>query len=439
MTARHADPEAERAVLGGALLATDALEQARALLAPQDFADARHRVLFRALLRLRDAGVTADLVTLRAELERSDELEAGGGRPYLGKLVDGLPRLASIESWAQIVREHARVRALRAQLERLRARLDDGEDADAVLAGLERVAVPGALAGGILDRRAVAKATWELIDSEVTGRLGGISTGLRALDDRLRFGGWRPGQLVYVGARTSRGKSALLVTGFAEAAAAAGHRVVVMSREMTPEDCQVRRLVAAARVSTRAMFAWGPAERERAIERLAGASAILERPLDFTAPGVRTLAALRAECVRAQAQGGLGVVVVDYLGLVEAPPDSAKSSSLYERTTVTSQGLKALAMDLGVPVLAAVQLNREPSASKGRFRETPRPTLAHFRDSGAIEQDADIALLIHQETTRDAIEDGPAELLLAKQRNGWTGSVRVRWDATCACFGDVAS
>lgn len=433
MTALAAALGAERAILGAALVDPAIAEQAVALLAPSDFEDARHRVIAAAMGRLCDCRTSIDAVTVRGELERSGQLGAAGGVQYIAGLMDGLPRVSSIEAWARSVREQSRLRALRSELDRLRDRLEEGDATpDEILAELDRLAVPGSLGGGILDRDEVGRRTWELVDAEIGGRAIGIGTGLSSLDSRLRFRGWRPGQLVYVGARTSRGKSALLVQ-FAEAAAAASHRALVFSLEMTPEEVGARRLIAEAGVGLRSLYAWSQAERDRTIEKLTKVAHILKRPFDFASPSVRTLGAIRAECIRAKAQGGLGLVVVDYLGLVRQHANR-DDRSLYERTTAVSQGLKLLAIDLEVPVLAAVQLNREATGGRDRRERAPRPTLATFRDSGAIEQDCDIALLIHQDQTSDVIQDGPVELLVAKQRNGWTGTIKLRWNGTCARF-----
>lgn len=430
----HADPGMERTVLGAALADPAVVEQVTASLAPGDFSSTQHCTIFAAILRLQGAGSAVDIMTLKAELEREDALEAVGGAEYVAGLVDGMPRVTSIESWARLLREHSRLRALRRGLDQLCERLEEPDaNADEVLADVERLGVPDALGGGILDRREVAKRTWRLIDDEVSGRATGISTGLSSLDSRLRFGGFRGGQLVYVGARTSRGKSALLLA-FADAAAEAGHRALMFSLEMTPEENGVRRLLQETGVGMRSVCSWRKDERERALDQLSSAAHVLQRPLDFASPTVRTLAGIRAECQRAKAQGALGLVVVDYLGLVRY--GSARNGrSLYERTTAISQGLKALAMDLEVPVLCAVQLNREP-AGQGPRR---LPTLAHFRDSGAIEQDCDVALLIHQASSSGAIEDGSVELLIAKQRNGWTGKVGFHWNGTCARFEEAGA
>jgi replicative DNA helicase len=220
-----------------------------------------------------------------------------------------------------------------------------------------------------------------------------------------------------------------LLLGFAEAAAARGHRVLFFGLEMGATELGARRLVSYAGVSLSGLQSWRSQERERVLAELSRAREILTRPLDFAGPSTRSFGQIRAACRRQRQRHGLDLVCVDYLGLVTH--EKAGKASLYERTTLVSQALKALAMDLGVPLLCAVQLNREPASQNGK---PARPALAHFRDSGAIEQDCDIALLIHQDGTRDAIEDGDCELLLAKQRNGWHGSVPLRWRAACARF-----
>jgi replicative DNA helicase len=282
----------------------------------------------------------------------------------------------------------------------------------------------------VLDRGAVAAEAWALLEDEVRGQIKGIASGLPYLDHHLRFGGWRPGQLVYVDARTSRGKSALLL-GFSEAAAARGHKVLLFPLEMRPADMGVRRLIAHSGVSLSWLHSWRKEEREHALAELARSREIGARPLDFASSSSRSVEQIRAACRWRKQRHGLDLVVIDYLGLVTH--DKLAKASVYERTTLVSQALKGLAMDLRVPVLCAVQLNREPTPQSGANR-VPKPSLAHFRDSGAIEQDCDIALLIHQATTADAISEGDCELIVGKQRNGWTGSIPLRWRVACARF-----
>ncbi len=424
----HVDHGAELAVLGGLLVNPDLLPEVAAILTPADFHQKAHATIFGAILKLDSAREHLDLVTLKHALERGAELEAVGGATYLGGLVDGLPRSLSLATWARSVRECSRVRELRARAARIVARADE---ADATSEELESLFANGSdteTGDDLLDRGEVARSTWRLVDEEVSGRGTGMSTGFPPLDRILRCGGWRPGQLVYVGARTSRGKSALLVA-MAEAVARSGNRVLVFSFEMSPEDVCFRRLVSEAGVGLRSVSSWRAAEREAALAKLAPAASVLDRPLDFAAPHVRTMGRIRAVCRRAKRQG-LGLVVIDYLGLVRHE-GARKGASLYETTTLVSQDLKALAMELRMPIIAAVQLNRE-TAGGGR------PSLAHFRDSGAIEQDCDVALLIHQADSTEGLRDGWVDLIVAKQRNGATGSARLWWNGPCVRFEDRA-
>ena len=428
--ARGQREEHERSLLGAVLVSPELLGAAADVITPADLAPAHARI-WEALLRLEEDDRPRDLVTLRAELAELGYLEAAGGAAYLAGLVDGVPSVGepAVVEWARTIRERSRLRRQAAALRELVRQADAGAvTADELDAGLERLLSSLAASAAVLDREAVARETWALLEAEVHGQAEGIGTGLPDIDRRLRFGGWRPGQLVYVGARTSRGKSALLL-GFAEAAAARGRRVLFFPLEMTPQELGARRLVAHAGVSMAGLHSWRQNERGRVLEELGRAREILARPLDFASSATRSLGQIRAACRRHRQRRGLELVCVDYLGLVGH--DGTGRASLYERTTIASQELKRLAMDLQVPVLCAVQLNREPAGQNGK---AGRPSLAHFRDSGAIEQDCDVALLIHQEGTRDAIEDGDCELVLAKQRNGWTGSVPLVWRAACARF-----
>lgn len=423
--------ELERSLLGAVLVAPGLLHEAADHVTPADFQASAHRAVWATLLQLDEDGRAIDLVSLKAELTARAQLAAVGGPAYLAGLLNGMPIVqpAGVADWARLVAKEARRRRLARGLQALAAQAQaPGAEVEAIKAGMERLLSGSAsTAPPVLDRTAVAALTWSALVAELRGEEPGIRTGLPGLNCRLRACGWRPGQLIYVGARPSRGKTALLV-GFAEAAAACGRSVLYVSLEMLPEELGGRRLLAHAGVGLAGLHYWSAPERERVLGTLAESREILARPLDFAAPHVRTLAQIRSAARRHQLHGGLDLLVVDYLGLIE--PDARSKLSLYERTTLASQGLKALAMDLSIPVLAAVQLNRE-AAQPGR---TSRPSLAQFRDSGAVEQDADIALLIHQAGTADAIQDGDAEVIVAKQRNGWTGSVPVRWRAACARF-----
>lgn len=432
--AADAFAEIERSLLGAVLVDPKLFPAFAELVSVDDFADQRHRLIAAALMHLGEEGKPLDLVTLRAELVAAGHAVAAGGPVYLAGLLDGVPRVLEdvIAHWGGKLREEARKRRLSAGLKQAVRQADEGLiTADEFEALVERLVSGSSRPASVHDRDALARASWQLLEDELAGKADAIGSGLQDLDARLRCGGWRRGQMVGIGARPGFGKTALL-TQFGEAAAAAGHRVLAFTLEMAAEDINVRRLVANAGVSLARLRSWRQGEREKVTEALQRSAGILQRSFDFATSPTRSLAQLRAACRRHQQRRGLDVVLVDYLGLVQFDR-RGKDLSLYERTTAVSQGLKGLAMELGVVVLVGVQLNREPQAAGKKKRV--RPSLSHFRDSGAIEQDLDVAILIHQDdASGDTISDGDAELILAKQRNGPAGRVNVRWRAECARF-----
>lgn len=393
-----------------------------------------HGTIWRAARAAAAAGRRVDLEAVREQLAAAGDLNRVGGLAFLATFTDGVPRSSDPAAVAARLRDLAALRAVAAGLDRALVGIGEGAPLADTREAVYRAVVDGealAQAGGTLDPADVTREALGELEAEIMGTAVGIPTGLVDLDGVLRGGGWQRGQTVYIGARPSRGKTALL-TQAAEAALRAGRRVLFVSLEMPGREIQKRRLLAAAGVSIeRARRASQPA-REAAVGALARAFESVARDgLRLTDCGARTVGAIRAECFRERAARGLDLVVVDYLGYISNPRQKA---SLYERTTENSNALHALALDLDVPVLVGVQLNR---ASEGHGQPR-RPSLADFRDSGAIEQDADLALLVHQEGAVNAIQDGPAELILAKQRNGWTGTVNVRFDSSRVRFANAA-
>lgn len=394
-------------------------------LPPSAFYDPAHRLLWRAARAAAEAGRRVDVEAVRERLEAAGELEQAGGLRFLGTFADGVPRTGDVAAVGARLRELAALRGVAAALDHALVGVRSGaslaDTREAVYRGVaeaERLAD----AGGTLEPGHVTREALDELEAEIMGQAVGLPTGVPDLDARLRGGGLLRGQLVYIGARPSRGKTALL-TQVAEAASRAGRRVLFVSLEMPGREIQKRRLLAAAGVSVELVRRAPQAEREAAVGALARAFAGVARDsIRLTDNGARTVAAIRAECFRERAARGLDLVVVDYLGYITNPRQRA---SLYERTTENSNALHALAVGLDVPVVVGVQLNRS-SEAHGQPR---RPSLADFRDSGAVEQDADLAILIHQEGATGAIQAGPAELILAKNRSGWTGPIGVHFDA----------
>ncbi len=419
--------EAERTVLGAVLVDPTVWHAVADRLQPGDFADARHRAAWAALSRLALAEKPLDLVTLKDALHATDDLATAGGPAYLASLLDGVPRFAEsgVLAWAGIVREAAARRQVVARIDALKRLADSGEKTAAELldqaqAAFLEVAAPAR--GGSFGPDELARiASRELERLALAPRgLVGVTWGLPGLD--ALTGGLQPGQLVVIGARPSRGKSSLGLQ-LAEAASGAGAVVMLASLEMGPEEVAVRRVCTEAGVS--ATWIRGDGADSRHWPRLtAGLARTVQRPLyveDLTAP---TVPQIHARAKRLQARAGLGLVVVDYLQLCRATT-ATRGGNRDQELGEVSRGLKAMARRLAVPVAVAAQLNR-----KAEERAEGRPHLADFRECGSIEADADVAVLCWWKS--HAGDD--AELLIAKNRNGPTGSVPVKFNRELARF-----
>jgi replicative DNA helicase len=418
--------EAERSVLGGVLVEPALWAAVADRVSTGDFADQRHRATWAALSRLLLAGTAVDLVTLKDALHATGDLATAGGPAYLAGLLDGLPRPSErgLQAWAAIVRDGSLRRQIVARIDRLKALADSGEKTAAELLDEAQAAFLEAAAparGGSYGPDELAQlASRELERLALAERgLVGVTTGLAGLD--ALTGGLQPGQLVVIGARPSRGKSSLGLQ-VAEAAADSGAVAVVVSLEMAPEEVAVRRVCTEAGISA----AWlrGDGADSRHWPRLTAAvSRTVRRPLYVEELTAATVPQIHARVKRLQARtGSLGLVVVDYLQLVRATTRGAnRDGELGE----VSRGLKAMARRLGAPVVVAAQLNR-----KSEERAEGRPHLADFRECGSIEADADLAVLCWW---RDATGDD-AELLIAKNRNGPTGALAVRFNRELARF-----
>ena len=423
------DPAAERAVLAAVLLdasgAEGALWRARAILRAEDFADPRHGLLWEVLCEVGDRGEALDIYTVSAALRRRERLNTVGGVQYLGELTDTIPTLAHVEAHATIVADAASVRRTM-------------EAARAVVIRGARGAARGELLGAAREVMEAAASEEDAgllpIDvglEEEEARLtstgtpeGLVSTGLASVDEALAGGLWA-GQLVVIGARPAVGKSALALLMGCNIAASTGEPVVYASLEMPRRDLAMR--AAALRVAakgepvdlmairTRRLSEEEALRYQRALHDLRGLPLLLSDRASVTVTQIRAMA------LRAKARAGhVAAVFVDYLQLLT--PETARDSRERE-VAEASRALKALAGELKCPVVALSQLNRKATER--------RPTLADLRESGAIEQDADVVGLLHQD------ERGRV-LLVEKQRNGVAPQeVRLGWIAAAAKFIDA--
>jgi replicative DNA helicase len=453
--------EAEQALLGAILVNNRVLDQVATFLRPEHFADPVHGRIYAACRRLADQGHVASPVSLKTLFESDAQLHELGGLSYLVRLAGSVASLVNAEDYGRLVFDLHLRRELITLAERLRLAAADGGDGDtaqevmdahdAALTALADSGRPGS--AGLRAAAGFADAILGSWEAAGQGRHGGVPTGLRGLDRRL-LGGLKPGHLVILAGRPSMGKTQLAVS-IALAAARASHPVAFFSLEMPGDELSGRMIAALADLDYERsqLGRLEPADWERAV---AARQALAALPLQIDDTAAPTLAAIRAQC-RRLARKGLGLVVVDYLGLVQ-PAGPATQQRVHQIEDLT-KGLKALAKELAVPVLLLSQLSRACE-----LREDKRPQLSDLRDSGAIEQDADAVLLVFREQyylergepmRRPDEDDGRfalryaaweqrcaqahnvAEVLMPKLRGGRVGSVRLFCDLSRMRFGDL--
>jgi replicative DNA helicase len=426
-----ADHEAERAVLGAILLDHDALYRVLDKVKAHHFDDPRHRVVYEALIALAEKHQAISLIGLRSHLEESDLLDRAGGLAFVASLAGAVPTTAHVEEHARIVRDKALARSLVRTCEEVAARgyegatpvrelLDDAERA--VLDVAEgHVEVPFA------ELREELEPTFDYIVRFNAGEITGVQTGFEDFD-RLT-GGFNGGDLVVLAARPSVGKTALALNIARNCAIDFRGCVGIFSLEMSKRQLILRVLMAEAEVSfSRFQNAY---LGERDMPRLTGAADRLQNARVFIDDsGVLTVGDITAKARRLNREHQLSLIIVDYIQLIHsARPGDRREQEVAETTRL----LKLLAKDLDVPVMALSQLNRGPETRPNPHK---RPMLADLRESGAIEQDADTVLFIYRDElyNPDTPDAGIAELIVAKQRNGPTGTVKLRFDGKFARF-----
>ena len=413
---------AERAVLGSMLLSREAAEACGAELRPEDFEGLAARVVFTAMQGLLGAGQAVDTVTVLAALQREGSLDSVGGAPYITRLGVEVPSAANARHYVDIVQDASRRRTLVAGLREAEKAAQAGE-ADYI--GLAQEAVEAARAigsGGVAPVGKDALAAVERIGAGGRGHASGIGD-----LDYLLGGGMQDGALIVLGARPSVGKTSLAL-GVALHVALRGEAVVFLSLEMTREELLQRAAYSlAGRDKYEVMGGVGVEDMVAAAERVSKARLYVEEP------GVPTPAYLKAICYRAkQREKRLGLVVVDYLQLMGT---GKKKNNRAEEVSEVTRSMKMLAKSLSCPVLLLSQLNRAVEA-----RADKRPTLSDLRESGSIEQDADVVAFLDRPATRDPRADAhAAQLILAKNRNGSLGDIPLHWEGRYTRFQEPGS
>jgi replicative DNA helicase len=420
--------EAEMSVLGGMFIDPNAVVKAIELIDDSMFFRESHRRLFRAMVRLWQQGEVVDGVTLSEQLKTSGDYEAVGGAPYLAQLLDAVPTAANIEYHARIVREKALLRRLiEAATSIIQTTYEAGGDVELLLDSAEQkifeIAQTHERKGFVWIKELLWPAMEQIeLLSQNSSPITGVPTGFPDLDEKTA--GFQRGDLVIVAARPSMGKTAFTLNIAQHAAIAAHKAVAFFSLEMSKEALVQRMLTAEARVDASRVRTGRL--RDDDYPRLAQAAGLLNTaPIYVDDTAAISILEMRAKARRLKAdRPDLALIVVDYLQLMQG---NGKTENRQQEVSEVSRGLKALAKELDVPVVALSQLSRAVES-----RPDKRPMMSDLRESGALEQDADLIMFLyrpeyyHGPTDKDGNSlEGRAELIIGKQRNGATGTVQL--------------
>jgi len=414
------DLTAEKCVLGAILVHPELMMTATEFVGTRDFFRDAHQRIFAAMETLVDRGDEIDFVTVKAELIGRGDLEEVGGAAYLAGLSDGVPRAMNIRHYATLVREASSLRRTIETATRLvAAAYDPGARAtDLVTEAVERLSDVGEAARGgqpisLADLSVAGTQAIEKAQEMGRGGVTGLASGFPGLDDMTA--GFQPSDLVLIAGRTSQGKTALALQ--IAKLVAADETVLFFSLEMSKEQLYVRLLASEARVNSHRLRAghlldpdW--AKISTAICTLSAAKLYID-----DSSGISTRE-IRSRARKMRAEYGLGMIVVDYIGLMRG---HGRFENRTQEIGTISRGLKAIAKEMSVPVLALSQLSRAAENRDGR--KPRRPQLSDLRESGDLEQDADVVIFIHQRPEDDC--EGLVELIVAKQRNGPQGMTKA--------------
>jgi replicative DNA helicase len=431
--------EAERSVLGAILLHNDAFNFAAEVIDAKDFFRDAHRRIFDKMVKLAERGDAIDLVTLKEELGRAGELEEVGGPAYITALVDGVPRSTNVEHYARIIKEKATLRNLIFSANKiLSSAYEAEEEADLILDQAEHAIFAIAdqkIRDGFVSLRELAHGSLETIEKLHARKelITGVPTGFTDLDEMTS--GLQPADLVIIAARPSMGKTSLVLNMAQHVGTKTGMSVGIFSLEMSKEQLFLRMLTAEARIDAHRLRGGFLGERDwgklsQAIGTLSEAKIFID-----DSPSIGVLE-MRAKCRRLAAEHGLHMVIVDYIQLMQG-------RGRFENRTLElasiSRSMKGLAKELRVPIVVLSQLSRAPES-----RSDHRPQLSDLRESGALEQDADVVMFIYREdlyadkNQPPTEQEGVAELIVGKQRNGPTGVVKLAFIREFTRFENLA-
>ncbi|MFF2123488.1 replicative DNA helicase [Kitasatospora sp. NPDC058184] len=429
------DLDAEKSVLGGMMLSKDAIGDVVEVLKPADYYRPAHEMIHTAILDLYGRGEPADPITVAGELTKRGELQRVGGAPYLHTLVNSVPTAANAEYYAQIVHERA---VLRRMVEAGTRIAGMGYAAEGDVDELVNAAQAQVMA--LADQRGEDNCAPLIDGMDITlgdvegrkhnrGRITGVPTGFADLDQLTQ--GLQGGQMIVIAARPAIGKSTLALDIARSASITHGLTTAFFSLEMGRQEIQLRAVSAEGRVALHHLRSGDMTDDDwlrtsRAVARMP------EAPLLIDDNPVQSALSIAARCRKLKQRRGLDLVVVDYLQLLQG--SGRRAENRQQEVSDMSRNLKLLAKQLGVPVIALSQLNRGPEQ-----RTDKRPMISDLRESGSIEQDADMVILLHREDAYDkeSPRAGEADLIVAKHRNGPTATITVAFQGHYSRFIDM--
>ena len=430
------NPDAERSVLGAALLSKDALFDVVEAVRPEDFYDPNHREIFSVVYELSKKNAPVDALTVSEELDKRGSLDMVGGRAYVAGLSSTTPTTANAAEYAKIVAEKASIRRLIDKADEIVTKgydksMDAGQLLDYAENGIFEIS-QARQKGAYVPLKDVLLSNIDNIDkaSKLKDGLTGVTTGFKDLD--AKTSGLQRSDLIILAARPAMGKTAFALSLALNAAIKGGASVMVFSMEMAREQLGQRLLAMESKVEMQKLKT-GRLERRDwddvnvALEVLSGAEIFI----DDTA-GI-SIMEMKSKCRRLKAEKKLDLIIIDYLQLMN--PEGRSLDSRTQEISVISRNLKLLARELDCPVIVLSQLSRNPEQ-----RTDHRPMLSDLRDSGSIEQDADIVLFLYRDEYYNENTDvpGECEVIIAKQRSGPTGTVKVAWLDKITKFVDSA-
>jgi replicative DNA helicase len=416
--------EAEQSVLGAMLLDKEAISISTEIIGGEDFYREAHKEIFEAIVDIYDKGEPVDLITLTEKLKTRNTLDAVGGITFLTNLMDAVPSTHNVKYYAKIIEEKSLLRRLIKESSEIISKSYDGKEEVAEIIddaekGIFNISLKRSTQGYV-HVKDVLNTNFDKIEELYLnkGKLTGVPTGFTDLDSKLS--GLQKSDLILVAARPSMGKSSFMMNIVQHAAVREKTTTVIFSLEMSKEQLTQRLLCAEALIDAHRLRV-GDINEDEWVKLARAMGPLSEAPIFIDDTPSISVAEMRAKCRRLKLEHNLGLIVIDYLQLMQG---KGNSESRQQEISEISRSLKALAREINVPVVALSQLSRAPE-----MRADHRPILSDLRESGAIEQDADVVMFLYRDEYYhpDTEKKNIGEVIIAKQRNGPTGTIELVW------------